>query len=187
MVASMLSSSRSGSLISRLKNSITPKTSLPRRMGKPKAACSPSRWAMAARGKFSSGTTSEMYSGSTLDHTRPGSPKPGTKVNSRLTLSNSGIFYRRLMPKLDTAQHRGLPVHAPERAHVPSQTFAHGAQYSQSDLFDRGRFRQDLRDRVLHAEAFLCTLALGDVRQNLVPIQDVALIVPQRRGASKKP
>ena len=31
-----------------------------------------------------------MYSGSRLDHTRPGSPKPGTKVNSRLTLSNSG-------------------------------------------------------------------------------------------------
>src|SRR6266481_6064044 len=58
--------------------------------GKPKAACSPSRWAMGPRGKLSSGTTSGMYSGSRLDHTRPGSPKPGTKVNSRLTLSNSG-------------------------------------------------------------------------------------------------
>src|SRR5882757_2218214 len=61
----------------------------PSRMGKPKAACSPSRSAMGPRGKFPSGTTSGMYSGSRLDHTRPGSPKPGTKVNSRLTLSNS--------------------------------------------------------------------------------------------------
>ena len=68
------------------------------------------------------------------------------------------------MPKLDTAQRLGLPVHAPERAHVPSQTLAHGPQYSRSGLFDRGRFRQDLRDRVLHAEAFLCALALSDVR-----------------------
>src|SRR4029077_7329854 len=73
-------------------------------------------------------------------------------------------FYRRFMPKLDTAQRLGLPVHAPERAHVPSQTLAHSPQYSRSGLFDRGRFRQDLRDRVLHAEAFLYALALGDVR-----------------------
>src|SRR5882762_11034464 len=68
------------------------------------------------------------------------------------------------MPKLDTAQRLGLPVHAPERAHVPSQTLAHSPQYSRSGLFDRGRFRQDLSDRVLHAEAFLYALALGDVR-----------------------
>src|SRR4029077_274107 len=67
------------------------------------------------------------------------------------------------MPKLDTAQRLGLPVHAPERAHVPSQTLAHSPQYSRSGLFDRGRFRQDLRDRVLHAEAFLRALALGQV------------------------
>src|SRR5438045_8630153 len=67
------------------------------------------------------------------------------------------------MPKLDTAQRLGLPVHAPERAYVPSQTLAHGPQYSRSDLLDRGRFRQDLRDGVLHAEAFLCALALCQI------------------------
>src|ERR1700751_656808 len=74
-----------------------------------------------------------------------------------------GDFYRRIMPKLDTAQRLGLPVHAPERAYVPSKTLAHGPQYSRSDLLDRGRFRQDLRDGVLHAEAFLCALPLGDL------------------------
>src|SRR5262249_21502854 len=68
------------------------------------------------------------------------------------------------MPKLDTAQRRGVPVHPPERAHVPSQTLAHSSQESRSDLCDRGGCRQDLRDRVLHAEAVLCALALGDVR-----------------------
>ena len=67
------------------------------------------------------------------------------------------------MPKLDTAQRRGLPVHAPERAHVPSQTLAHSPQYSRSGLFDRDRFRQDQRDHVLYAEAFFCALALGQV------------------------
>ena len=68
------------------------------------------------------------------------------------------------MPKLDTAQRLGLPVHAPERARVPFQTLANSPQYSRSDFFDRGCFRQDLRDRVLHAEPFLCMLTLGDVR-----------------------
>src|ERR1700758_5209776 len=67
------------------------------------------------------------------------------------------------MPKLDTAQRLGLPVHAPERAHVPSQTLAHSPQYSRSGLFERARCRQDLRDRVLHAEAFLYALALRQV------------------------
>src|SRR5262249_15363380 len=67
------------------------------------------------------------------------------------------------MPKLDAAQRLGLPVHAPERADVPSQTLAHGPQYSRSDLLDRGRFRQDLRDGVLHAEAVLCALALCQI------------------------
>src|SRR5436190_15050741 len=67
------------------------------------------------------------------------------------------------MPKLDTAQHLGLPVHAPEPAYVPSQTLAHSQQYSWSGLFDRGSFRQDLRDRVLHAQAFLGALAFRHV------------------------
>src|SRR4051812_32391662 len=67
------------------------------------------------------------------------------------------------MPKLDTAQHLGLPVHAPERAHVPSQTLADSPQYSQSSLFDRLSFRQDLRDRVLYMEALLYAFAFRHV------------------------
>src|SRR5260370_75683 len=92
----------------------------PSRMGKPKAACSPSRSAMGPRGKFLSGTASGMYSGSRLDHTRPGSPKPGTKVNSRLTLSNSGTSIDALCQSSTQRSTSGLPVHAPEHAHVPS-------------------------------------------------------------------
>src|ERR1700760_4674084 len=78
-------------------------------------------------------------------------------------------FYRRFMPKLDTAQRLGLPVHAPERAHVPSQALAHSPQYSRSGFFDRGRFRQNLCDRVLHAKAFLAALAILDVVGGPVP------------------
>src|ERR1700747_657534 len=91
------------------------------------------------------------------------------------------------MPKLDTAQRLGLPVHAPERAHVPSQTLSHSPQYSRSDLFDRGCIRQDLPDRVLHAEAFLCALALGDIRQNAVPFENLALFITQRHRPYQEP
>src|SRR5689334_5023433 len=68
------------------------------------------------------------------------------------------------MPELDTAQRLGLQVHAPECAHVPSETLAHSPQYSRSGLLDCDRFRQDLRDRVLHAETLLSPLALGQVK-----------------------
>jgi len=68
------------------------------------------------------------------------------------------------MPKLDTAQRLGLPVHAPERAHVPSQTLAHSPQYFSEWPLRSWPLPPDLRDRVLHAEAFLYALALGDVR-----------------------
>src|SRR5689334_11587516 len=67
------------------------------------------------------------------------------------------------MPKLNTAQRLRAPVHAPEHAHVPSQRLADGQQYSRTGLFDRGSFRQDLCDRVLHAEAFLFSLALRHI------------------------
>src|SRR4051812_46198716 len=67
------------------------------------------------------------------------------------------------MPKLYTAQRPGLSVYAPERAHVPSQTLAHSLQYSRRGLLDRDRFRQDLRHRVLHAQAILYTLALRHI------------------------
>src|SRR5215469_2944521 len=91
------------------------------------------------------------------------------------------------MPKLDTAQRLGLPVHAPECAHVPSQTLAHGPQYSRSDFLDRGRFRQELPDRVLHAEAFLCVLALGDISQNAVPFENPALFITKRHRPRQEP
>src|SRR6266498_2486847 len=57
MPATSLNKSSSGSRISGLKNSITPPTSPPRRMGKPKAPRSPSRAATPARGKLPSATT----------------------------------------------------------------------------------------------------------------------------------
>src|ERR1700688_2852179 len=91
------------------------------------------------------------------------------------------------MPKLDTAQFLGLPVHAPERAQVPSQTLAHSPQYSRSGLFDRGRFRQNLRDLVLHAEAFLCALAILDVVGGPVPIYDLAVLVARSQTIDGKP
>src|SRR6516165_8897036 len=84
------------------------------------------------------------------------------------------------MPKLDTTQSLGLPVHAPERAHIRSQTLAYSPQYSRSGLFDRDRFRQDLRDRVLHAEASLCALALGDLFSGDIDRDDFAAGCAQR-------
>src|SRR5262245_7371657 len=89
------------------------------------------------------------------------------------------------MPKLDTAKRLGLGVHAPERTHVPSQTLADSPQYSRSGLLDRGRFRQGLRNRVLHAEAFLCALALGDVAGDLGGADDPAGRVPERRHGQR--
>src|SRR5215471_15707586 len=91
------------------------------------------------------------------------------------------------MPKLDTAQRLGLPVHAPERAYVPPQTLAHNPQYFRSDLLDRGRFRQELPDRVLYAEAFLCALALGDISQDAVPFENPAPFITKRHGLRQEP
>src|SRR5947208_1007646 len=91
------------------------------------------------------------------------------------------------MPELDTAQRLGLTIHAPERAHVPSQTLAHSPQYSRSGLFDRGRFRQDLRDRVLHAEAFLGTLTVLDVEADAVPLDHLSVLVTSRLAANPMP
>src|SRR5712671_6112577 len=91
------------------------------------------------------------------------------------------------MPKLDTTQRLGLPVHAPERAHVPSQTLAHGPQYSRSGLFDRDRFRQNLRDRVLHAKAFLGAFAVLDVVGGPVPLDDLAVLVARSDTIDAEP
>ncbi len=76
IAVSMRSRSSSGCRISRLKNSITPTTVYPSRIGNPRAACKPSRAAAGARGKFRSVTTSGIHAGSPLAHTRPGSPTP---------------------------------------------------------------------------------------------------------------
>src|SRR6201990_1882494 len=88
------------------------------------------------------------------------------------------------MPKLDAAQCFGLSVHAPERAHVPSQTLAHSPQYSRSGLFDRGRFRQDQRDRVLHAEAFLQAFALCCVCRSTDELDELAVFIENRMTRS---
>src|SRR5262249_16637186 len=96
-------------------------------------------------------------------------------------------FYRRSMPKLDAAQCLDLPVHAPECAHVPSQTLAYGPQYSRSDFLDRGRFRQELPHRVLPAEASLCALALGDISQDAVPFENPALFITKRHRPRQEP
>src|SRR5258705_4064054 len=91
------------------------------------------------------------------------------------------------MPKLDTAQRLDLPVHTPERAYVQSQPLADSPQYSRSDLFDRGRFRQDLPDRVLHAKAFLCPLPIFNVRQRSIPFADPTALVAQRHSSDQEP
>ena len=83
------------------------------------AACSPSRSAMGPRGKFLSRTTSGMYAGLRLDLTRSGSPTPGEDATANRLLFKFRDFDRRFMPKLDTAQRLGLPVHSSERAYVP--------------------------------------------------------------------
>ena len=87
---SISSSSSSGCRISRLKNSSTPITSSETWTGKPRAPCSPSRSATAARGKLESRTTSGIHAGRPLVHTRPGSPTPGGNTVVRLMASNSG-------------------------------------------------------------------------------------------------
>ena len=69
---------------------MTPSTSPRRRMGKPNAACSPSRAARGARGKFLSCTTSGIQMDCAAAQTRPGRPTPRVNVSSRLAASKSG-------------------------------------------------------------------------------------------------
>ncbi len=78
-----------GSRMSRLKNSITPSTLGPRRIGRPKAAWSPTRSAIGARGKFESHVTSGIQTDSPESHTRPGRPTPRAKADVRVTTAKS--------------------------------------------------------------------------------------------------
>src|SRR5438445_5579746 len=92
-IALIISSSRwSGCWISWLKNSRTPRTWAPRRIGKPNAACKPSRAAIDARGKFASRVTSSIQAGWACAQTRPGNPNPGAKVCECVLWSNSLAF-----------------------------------------------------------------------------------------------
>ena len=96
----------SGCRTSRLKNSATPSTSPPRRMGNAKAACSPSAAASGARGKFASHTTSGIQQrASPLLHTRPGSPTPRSNVPLARGLDEAGRVQPRVVPELAAAQH----------------------------------------------------------------------------------
>ena len=114
-VASIARSSSSGRAISRLKNSSTPRTCSPRRMGVPRAPRSPSWLATFARGKLSSAETSGMKAGRRLSHTRPGRPTPGAKVALRLASSNA-VNARPGVCQVST--HRRTPA-APAIRHSP--------------------------------------------------------------------
>src|SRR5215213_4513882 len=58
--------------------------------GNPKAACSPERRAIAARGKFPSSGLSTIHLGSPDSTTVPGRPSPGARTIRSLNASNSG-------------------------------------------------------------------------------------------------
>ncbi len=87
--AAMLSSLLSGSRMLRLKNSITPSTSPPRRSGNPKAPCSPACAADAALGKLESARTSVIHAGCPLFQILPGSPTPYANDCSHVAITKS--------------------------------------------------------------------------------------------------
>ena len=92
-IADIISSkSLSGFLISWLKKQITPSTSLPLIIGKPKAPCNPSLSAMDALTNFVSWTTSSIHNGLALSQTRPGSPTCAGKVMCFVADLNSLIL-----------------------------------------------------------------------------------------------
>ena len=139
---SIESRSSSGSRISRLKNSSTLSTSPWRRMGNPNAACSPSRAAIGARGKFVSFVTSGIHAGWRDVQTRPGRPRPGANVQVRLAASNSGNDASGAVPDLGAAQHVRRVVDRPERAVIPAERLADRLEDPRRGLVDRRRGEQ---------------------------------------------
>ena len=87
MPRKVASKALSGSRISGLKNSMTPRNFSPDMIGKANAACSPSAAAACERGKFASATTSRIHAGRRLLQIRPGRPTPLAKVSSRVIFS----------------------------------------------------------------------------------------------------
>src|SRR5262249_13819103 len=77
------------------------------------------------------------------------------------------------------AEDPGLPVDAPERAHIPDQALAHRLQYLRSGLLQRGRRRQNLGHRVLGQEPLLGELAFGDVLDRSEQAAWLARLVPE--------
>ena len=134
------SSSSSGCRISRLKNSITPRTSAPRRMGNPNAACSPTRAATGPRGKFESVVTSGIQAGCRLAHTRPGSPTP--RVEPRLLAEGGELveLQRLVVPGRRGVERRRLAAHHPQPSILPVQGLADGLQHSRRRFDDGGGF-----------------------------------------------
>ena len=91
IAASTCSCSMSGSRTARSKNSMTPCTSRPTRMGKAIAPCSPTLAAVPARRKRGSELASTSQVGSPHCQTCPTQPCPRANVASRLTASNSPV------------------------------------------------------------------------------------------------
>ena len=147
-LASIESRSASGSRISRLKNSITLRTSPRSRTGNPNAAWSPSRAATSARGKFASWTTSGIQAGSACAQTRPGRPIPRANVVSRLAASNRGN--RLTGPSRSRRSGAlGLAVDLPERAVLPAERLADRLENLRRGFGEGGGLDQRAGDHVL--------------------------------------
>jgi hypothetical protein len=68
------------------------------------------------------------------------------------------------LPDIQATQHTALPIEPPEYSQFPFETFADGLQDLRPRFFQRPRFRQDARDRVLRRE-----LALGTFPGRNIP------------------
>ena len=144
---------------------MTPSVSAPTTMGQPKAPCSPSLAAGAARGKLASWTTSRIQCGLPVAQTWPGSPSPRPNVRRRLAASNSGGRHSGPVPAFETVQCIGVGPKRPEEAHVPAQAFAHGSQNARGSVLDGCRLRKDLGDGESGIAVAFLTLPVGDVPQ----------------------
>ena len=107
--------------MSRLKNSITPSTSLPRRIGSANAREGRRGPPPRARGKFASPTTSGIHAGRPESQTRPGSPTPRANLVVRLISTNSVTCSDRGVPRPDAAQLLAALDRPPRARRIPSR------------------------------------------------------------------
>ena len=98
-----------------------------------------------------------------VSQTRPGSPTPRAKVDSRVAFTNVGKFRfggcHRSMQRKTSA----VFVHAPQRSEIPAQPFADGHQQERYRRVQRFGLRQYPRHRVAGGKPALGFLALRDV------------------------